>query len=73
MTPERLQEIVYARNKYGSANCWTGETGTLAAMIDELLKECESHKANLDTCIKVLGGILELACSKLEALEGKQA
>ena len=71
MTPERLQEIVFARNKYGSANCWTGETGTLAAMIDELLKECESHTADLDTLAKGLGGLLAEAHRELEKLKGK--
>ena len=39
LLPERIQEITYARNTYGPANCWTGTTGTLATFIDELLRE----------------------------------
>jgi len=40
MIPEpRLAEMRQAIATYGSANCWTGTTGTLAAMIFELLKE----------------------------------
>ena len=50
MTPERLQEIVHARNTYGPANCWTGDTGKLATMIDELLKEIERLRKELESC-----------------------
>lgn len=39
ITPERIEEMRQAIRKYGSGNCWTGTTGTLAVMILELLKE----------------------------------
>ena len=39
MTPERLKEIECEARKAGSANCWTGTSGTLASMIWELLAE----------------------------------
>jgi len=41
MTPERRLEIEQLANKYGSSNCWTGTTGTLASIIRELLKEID--------------------------------
>lgn len=37
MTPKRRREILQAVNLYGSANCWTGTSGTLAAMIREVM------------------------------------
>lgn len=48
MTPERKIEIEQHARRFGSANCWTGTSGTLAAMIIELLKvirdlEAEKH------------------------------
>lgn len=39
ISPDRLTEMRQAAMKYGPANCWTGDTGTLAAMILELLKD----------------------------------
>jgi hypothetical protein len=39
MTPERLIEIEQIMNRFGSANCWTGTSGMLAAIIWELLQE----------------------------------
>jgi len=39
MTPERILEIEQTMNRFGSANCWTGTSGTLAAIIFELLQE----------------------------------
>jgi len=36
---ERLQQIEQLARRYGSANCFTGDTGTLAAAILELLTE----------------------------------
>lgn len=47
MTGERLQEIEQAARKYGSANCWTGITGTLAGMVVELLAEWKTATENL--------------------------
>lgn len=38
MTPERFIEIEQHARRFGPANCWTGTSGTLAAMIIELLK-----------------------------------
>lgn len=37
--PARLQEIEQRARRYGSTNCWTGDTGGLAALILELLEE----------------------------------
>lgn len=37
--PARINEMREATKRYGPANCWTGTTGTLAAMIHELLAE----------------------------------
>jgi hypothetical protein len=33
MTPERLKEIEQLAQLYGNANCWTGTSGSLAAII----------------------------------------
>ncbi len=41
MTDDRLAEMWQFIRRYGSGNCWTGTTGTAAAMILELLKERE--------------------------------
>ena len=38
ISPERLAEMREAVLRYGPANCWTGTTGTLAAMVFELLR-----------------------------------
>lgn len=43
MTPERRLEIEEMSRLYGSANCWTGTSGTLAAMIRELLAELDER------------------------------
>lgn len=37
----RLSDMHLATVRYGSANCWTGTTGTLSTMIRELLREVE--------------------------------
>lgn len=37
LSPEKLLEIEQAARLYGSANCWTGTTGTLASYIMVLL------------------------------------
>lgn len=42
LTPERRLEIEQLANRYGSANCWTGTTGTLATAIRELLAEIDA-------------------------------
>jgi hypothetical protein len=44
MTPERIIEIEQIARRFGSSNCWTGTTGTLAAIIMELLKELKSKQ-----------------------------
>ena len=38
ISAERLAEMREAVLRYGPSNCWTGTTGTLAAMVFELLK-----------------------------------
>jgi len=38
ISAERLAEMREAVLKYGPTNCWTGTTGTLAAMVFELLR-----------------------------------
>lgn len=38
VSAERMIEIEQHARRYGSANCWTGTSGTLSAMIIELLK-----------------------------------
>ena len=38
---DRLREMFAATCRYGSGNCWTGDTGELARMIRELLAERE--------------------------------
>jgi hypothetical protein len=47
ITPERIAEMWQEARKYGSANCWTGTSGKLAAMIVELLKEREEREREL--------------------------
>ena len=39
MTQDELTEAEQLARRYGSANCWTGTSGTLAAWIIRLLKE----------------------------------
>jgi len=41
LSDERLAEMFTATCRYGSGNCWTGTTGTLATYIRELLRERE--------------------------------
>ena len=38
ISAERLAEMREAVLRYGPSNCWTGTTGTLAAMVFELLR-----------------------------------
>ncbi len=38
ISAERLAEMRQAVLRYGPSNCWTGTTGTLAAMVFELLR-----------------------------------
>jgi len=48
VTPERLIEIEQHARRFGPANGWTGTSGTLSAMIIELLKvirDLEAKKA----------------------------
>lgn len=39
ISDERIEAIEQAARLYGPANCWTGTSGTLSAMIIELLNE----------------------------------
>jgi hypothetical protein len=43
---ERLIEIEQHARRFGPANCWTGTSGTLSAMIIELLREIETLTAD---------------------------
>ncbi len=46
MTPaERIEAEQFAR-RYGSANCWTGTSGTLAAWLLLALREIDRLKRN---------------------------
>jgi hypothetical protein len=47
MTPERRLQIEQLANLYGSANCWTGATGSLAAAIRELLAEIDKIRRTM--------------------------
>lgn len=40
---ERLTELERLARQYGSPNCWTGTTGTLAAAILELIRHIRDH------------------------------
>ena len=46
---ERLVEIEQHARRFGPANCWTGTSGTLSAMIIELLREIEALTADKQT------------------------
>lgn len=46
LTPERRLEIEQIANLYGPSNCWTGTSGTLAAIIRELLAEIDRNKVS---------------------------
>ena len=39
LSESELDAMFEATCRYGSGNCWTGTTGTLAAMIRKLLRE----------------------------------
>lgn len=39
LTQERIDEMLAATHRAGSANGWTGTSGTLATMVRELLRE----------------------------------
>ena len=41
MTPAERQEAEQLARRYGSANCWTGTSGTLAAWLLRALKEID--------------------------------
>lgn len=41
MTHEEIVEAWRFVNKYGPANCWTGQMGTAARIIGRLLEELE--------------------------------
>ncbi len=43
---ERLIEIEQHARRFGPANCWTNTSGTLSAMIIELLREIETLQAD---------------------------
>ena len=45
LTPERRLEIEQIANRFGPPNCWTGTTGTLAAIIRELLQIIDEQPA----------------------------
>ena len=44
ISAERLAEMRQAVRTYGPANCWTGTTGTLAAMVFELLRAIREER-----------------------------
>jgi hypothetical protein len=48
VTPERMIEIEQHARRFGSANCRTGTSGTLATMIIELLKVVRDLEAQKD-------------------------
>ena len=48
MTPERMIEIEQHARRFGPANGWTGTSGTLSAMIIELLKVIRDLEAQKD-------------------------
>jgi len=41
LSPEWIQEAFDCSLRYGSANCWTGTSGNLAAYVRGLLRERE--------------------------------
>ena len=50
MTDAELIEAEQLARRYGSANCWTGTSGTLAAWLLRLIKEVRrlTHERNSD-------------------------
>jgi len=59
---ERLIEIEQHARRFGPANCWTGTSGTLSAMIIELLREIElltADKQKSSGCSEQ-GGVTEV-------------
>ena len=59
MTPERLIEIEQHARRFGPANGWTGTSGTLSAMIIELLKVIRDLEA------KQVGNLTEIDSDEL--------
>lgn len=47
VSQERMIEIEQHARMFGSSNCWTGTSGTLAAMIIELLKHIKDLEKNV--------------------------
>ncbi len=41
LSPERLNQMLLATNRYGAGNGWTGTTGELSVFVRELLREVE--------------------------------
>lgn len=39
ITPEEIDRVRHWVRKYGPANCWTGESGSVAAVVLKLLQE----------------------------------
>ena len=48
LTEQELTEAEQLARRYGSANCWTGTSGTLAAWIIRLLNERAELKQQLE-------------------------
>jgi hypothetical protein len=48
MTPTERIEAEQLARRYGSANCWTGTSGTLAAWLLLALKEIDRLKEESD-------------------------
>ena len=46
VSAERMIEIEQHARKHGPTNCWTGTSGTLSAMIIELLKHIKEIEQN---------------------------
>ena len=46
VSAERMIEIEQHARRFGPANCWTGTSGTLSAMIIELLKHIKEIEQN---------------------------
>ena len=59
MTPERLIEIEQHARRFGPANGWTGTSGTLSAMIIELIKVIRDLEA------KQVGNLTEIDSDEL--------
>jgi hypothetical protein len=46
VSEERMIEIEQHARRFGSANCWTGTSGTLSAIIIELLNHIKELEKN---------------------------